>query len=152
MQLSTDGSPFLRGRVTPCDFLSQCRKLNLFWYWVLSTHVTRMAYVPCSVDRRDTWLEACRNWSSVLTGKNVFRQSAPHPRAPRMEKGAVASDELSVMPHHITSLIYLLTYRPGREADRSPPSSTEVRNAWSYTSTPRYVFMAWCLVKLHNVV
>jgi len=26
-------------------------------------------------------------------------------------------------------------------------SSTEVRNAWSYTSTPPYVFMTRCLVK-----
>jgi hypothetical protein len=25
---------------------------------------------------------------------------------------------------------------PGREADHSPPSSAEVKNAWSYTSTP----------------
>jgi hypothetical protein len=37
--------------------------------------------------------------------------------------------------------------RPGREADHSPPSSAEVMNAWRYTSTPKYVFMAWCLVK-----
>jgi hypothetical protein len=37
--------------------------------------------------------------------------------------------------------------RPGREADDSPPSSAEVKNAWSYTFTPQYVFMAWCLVK-----
>jgi hypothetical protein len=37
--------------------------------------------------------------------------------------------------------------RPGREADHSPPSSAEVKNAWSYTSTPQYVFMTWCLVK-----
>jgi hypothetical protein len=26
--------------------------------------------------------------------------------------------------------------RPGREADHSPPSSAEVKNAWIYTSTP----------------
>jgi hypothetical protein len=26
--------------------------------------------------------------------------------------------------------------RPGREADHSPPSSAEVKNAWCYTSTP----------------
>jgi hypothetical protein len=26
--------------------------------------------------------------------------------------------------------------QPGREADHSPPSSAEVKNAWSYTSTP----------------
>jgi hypothetical protein len=36
---------------------------------------------------------------------------------------------------------------PGREADRSSLSSAEVKNAWSYTSTPQYFFMAWCLVK-----
>jgi hypothetical protein len=37
--------------------------------------------------------------------------------------------------------------RPAREADHSPPSSAEVKNAWSYTSTPQYVFMTWYLVK-----
>jgi hypothetical protein len=37
--------------------------------------------------------------------------------------------------------------RPGREADYSPPSSAEVKYPWSYTFTPPYVFMAWCLVK-----
>jgi hypothetical protein len=37
--------------------------------------------------------------------------------------------------------------RPGREADHSFPSRAEVKNEWSYTSTPQYVFMAWCLVK-----
>jgi hypothetical protein len=26
--------------------------------------------------------------------------------------------------------------RPEHEADRSPPSNAEVKNAWSYTSTP----------------
>jgi hypothetical protein len=37
--------------------------------------------------------------------------------------------------------------RSGREADHSRPSSAEVQNAWSHTSTPQYVFMVWCLVK-----
>jgi hypothetical protein len=37
--------------------------------------------------------------------------------------------------------------RPGREADHSPPSSSEVKNAWNYTSTLQYAFMAWCSVK-----
>jgi hypothetical protein len=35
----------------------------------------------------------------------------------------------------------------GCEGDHSPPSSAEVKNAWSYTSTSPYVFIAWCLVK-----
>jgi hypothetical protein len=37
--------------------------------------------------------------------------------------------------------------RSGREANHSPSSSAEVKNAWSYTSAPQYFFMAWCLVK-----
>jgi hypothetical protein len=28
-----------------------------------------------------------------------------------------------------------------------PLSSAEVKNAWSYTATPPYVFMAWYLIK-----
>jgi hypothetical protein len=37
--------------------------------------------------------------------------------------------------------------RLGHEADHSLPSSAEVKNARRYTSTPPYVFVAWCLVK-----
>jgi len=37
--------------------------------------------------------------------------------------------------------------RRWREADHSPPSYAEVENAWSYTSTPIYVLMAWDVVK-----
>jgi hypothetical protein len=33
------------------------------------------------------------------------------------------------------------------EADNSPPSSSKVKNVWSYTSNPPYVFMAWFLIK-----
>jgi hypothetical protein len=40
--------------------------------------------------------------------------------------------------------------RPGREADHSPQSTAEIKNAWSYTSTPQYIFMVWCLVKLRD--
>jgi hypothetical protein len=39
---------------------------------------------------------------------------------------------------------FLGVKRPGREADHSGPSSAEVKNAWSYTSTPP--------IRLHVVV
>jgi len=46
--------------------------------------------------------------------------------------------------------------RPGRETDRSPVYGAEVKNAWSYASSPQYVFMGRCLVKhsvhLHGVI
>jgi hypothetical protein len=32
------------------------------------------------------------------------------------------------------------------EADHSPPSSSKVKNEWSYTSTPQYGLLAWCSV------
>jgi hypothetical protein len=45
---------------------------------------------------------------------------------------------------------------PGCDADHSPPSSAEANNVWSYTSTPQYIFMVWCLIKQlicpHNII
>jgi hypothetical protein len=34
----------------------------------------------------------------------------------------------------------------GREVNHSPPFTSEVKNAWSYTYTPPY-FLAWYLIK-----
>jgi hypothetical protein len=36
----------------------------------------------------------------------------------------------------VPGALYLGIKRPGREADHSPPSSAEVKNAWRYTCTP----------------
>jgi hypothetical protein len=33
--------------------------------------------------------------------------------------------------------------RPQREADHSPPSSAEAKNAWTISPLPQYVFMGW---------
>jgi hypothetical protein len=35
----------------------------------------------------------------------------------------------------------------GAETDDTSPSSAEVKSAWSYTFTPLYVLMGWCLIK-----
>jgi hypothetical protein len=37
-----------------------------------------------------------------------------------------------------------------READYLPPSSAEVKNEWSYTSTPPHALIAWCSVKVNT--
>jgi hypothetical protein len=39
---------------------------------------------------------------------------------------------------------------PGREADHSLPSSSDVKNAGSYTFIQQYVFTAWCLVNYRD--
>jgi hypothetical protein len=41
--------------------------------------------------------------------------------------------------------------RPWREANHSHPSSAEVKNTWSYTSSHQFAFMAWCSVKKAQV-
>jgi hypothetical protein len=41
----------------------------------------------------------------------------------------------------------LVARRTGGEADRSPPSGAEVKNAWSCTFTLPLVFMKWYFVK-----
>jgi len=53
---------------------------------------------------------------------------------------------LSLQPTQL-DVVSLGVKRPRREADHSPPSNAEVKNAWSYISTPQYVFLAWCLIK-----
>jgi hypothetical protein len=40
--------------------------------------------------------------------------------------------------------------RSGCDADRSPPSNAEFKNEWSYTSTPPYVLISWCLI-IHGI-
>jgi len=47
----------------------------------------------------------------------------------------------------VAGAVSLGTKQPGREADHLPPSTAEVQNAWSYTSTPQYAFTAWYSVK-----
>jgi hypothetical protein len=54
----------------------------------------------------------------------------------------------ALMPTH--PLIQLVNGYRGlsvSETDLSPPSSAEVNNSCSYTSTSQYVFMEWCLIK-----
>jgi hypothetical protein len=44
----------------------------------------------------------------------------------------------SVVSSYCLHNLHLLS--PGREAEHSPPSSAEVKNAWSYISTPSIRF------------
>jgi hypothetical protein len=46
-----------------------------------------------------------------------------------------------------TRTLSLEVKRPRCEADHSPPSSDEAKNAWSYTSTPHYALTAWSSVE-----
>jgi hypothetical protein len=49
----------------------------------------------------------------------------------------------------VTGALFSGVKQLGCEANHSPPSSANVKNLWSYTSTPPYVCIEWCLGK-HN--
>jgi hypothetical protein len=76
-------------------------------------------------------------WRNILKSDSTI-----HITASRRALG-FAQPPMQCVPESLS----LEVKRPGCEADHSPSSSAEVKNAWSYTSTPRYVFMAWCLAK-----
>jgi hypothetical protein len=77
-----------------------------------------------------------------IPGQGIF-SSPPHP------------DELwdppSLLSNRYQGRIFPLggggVTRQGREFDHSPTSCAEFKNAWSYTSSPPYVFMSWYLDK-----
>jgi hypothetical protein len=52
------------------------------------------------------------------------------------------------VPHKMDSC-FSEAKRSGLEAEDLPlpPSITEVKNVWTYTSTPPRVFMVWCLIQ-----
>jgi hypothetical protein len=47
----------------------------------------------------------------------------------------------------VPGVLSLGVKQPARQADNLPLSSAEIKDAWSYASTPQYTFMAWCSVK-----
>jgi hypothetical protein len=44
-------------------------------------------------------------------------------------------------------LLFVGLKRPRYEANHYSPSTTEVKNVWSYTSPQQYVFRVWDIVK-----
>jgi hypothetical protein len=42
--------------------------------------------------------------------------------------------------------VFLGVKEPVHKTDHSPQSTAEVKNAWSYTITPPYVFRLWCII------
>jgi hypothetical protein len=59
----------------------------------------------------------------------------------------VPGSNLSHDAGYLISLRFLSNKRHIPLPSQYAPSSSEVKNSWSYTFNPQYVFMAWCLIK-----
>jgi hypothetical protein len=85
----------------------------------------------------------CRPGGSV--GNQISRVSSDMSRESRFGRQCVPTAQYWTMPQNAFCLtLHRLI----------APSTAEVKKAWSYTSTPPYVFMAWCLnkyrIRLHS--
>jgi len=79
------------------------------------------------------------NWGTIPGRGITFFYSPPH-----LDK---LWGPLSLLSNGYKAALSPGVQQLGHEADHSPPSNTKVKNAWSYTSTPTYMSMVWCLVK-----
>jgi hypothetical protein len=61
-----------------------------------------------------------------------------------MQPGCVINSASSPMG---TAVTFLVTKRPELEDTESLQRSIDVKNAWSFTSSPPYVFLAYSLIK-----
>jgi len=73
----------------------------------------------------------------ILAGENIFLFFKT-PRQPMGPPSLLLNGHYGSLP---------LVKRPGREFDHSPSSSVEVKNEWSYTSTPPICLM-WTEITL----
>jgi hypothetical protein len=108
--------------------------------------------ISCLLGAPFSWLEKPRNrmgrdlnwilcsaWKKWLGGTPLENSPYSPDLAPRLQPPA-SSPQPPIQ--WVPGALSLAVKRPGREADHSPPSSAETKNAWSYTSSPQYVFMA----------
>jgi hypothetical protein len=102
--------------------------------------------------RFDTWL-ASVYWIrgslvSIVTGLRAERSSFNSHQGRGSDFFFATTSGSALMPTKLSvqgvSGLSPWLRRPELEANYLPPSSAEVKNAWSHISTPYYVFMAWC--------
>jgi hypothetical protein len=129
-------------------------KLNPLTSWPENLKYSNFSFSESSVHTYEMFLISFRYaYSETLPAACTLQPTPPlGTQPPRLQHG----DHRNLSSHCGTprllsngwrGLFPLGVKRPEREADYSPPSSVEVMNAWTYTSTPQYVFVAWCLIK-----
>jgi hypothetical protein len=99
---------------------------------------------------RNILLLYCKSWGSlvsIVTELGMDNQGSIPGRGRGLFLFATASKSALESVHPPSYQTDTGGSFPGGQADHSPPSRTEVKNAYSYASTPPYVFTAWCLIK-----
>jgi hypothetical protein len=93
-------------------------------------------FINCTPKGWDSnWLQAgcLRGWSSSPGRGKIFLLSMSSRPVLRLTQPPV---------QWVLGVLSPGVKQPGHEADLSPSTSAEIKNAWIYTSTPLYVFLA----------
>jgi hypothetical protein len=124
----------------PCDESHyQLRNSWNSFNYIISYYVPTLIPVndrePRWRSRYSDWLRAGQPRVRVPVGSRIF--TSPHTPALGPTQPTI---------HWIPEILTPGVKRQGRETDRSPPTSADVRKTWIYSSTPPYVFMAQCSI------
>jgi hypothetical protein len=93
-------------------------------------------------------------WYKIFKLRFEFRMMGCFLLAIAVSRAALGSTQPPIQ--WVPDALSLNIKRSGVKLTHSPPCSAEVKNVWSYTSIPLYVFMEWCIIEhriyLHGVV
>jgi hypothetical protein len=105
--------------------------------WIAGWRVENVVQKTFLTLFRSCWILFTK-WNRVSSVSKVTRLQAV---AGKGQTDSVA--HLASYPMGTRGLFSPGIKRPGHEAEHLPPCSAEAKEAWSYTSTPLYVFMVW---------
>jgi hypothetical protein len=114
---------FVLFRCFPSIFVSSL--ISLFLFVFLSSVLSFRGFGNRSNKWATGWMTGVQSQAGAWEGR-VFFTTASRPAL------GPTQPPIQWAPGGLTPAVK----RPGREVDQSPPSSAEVKNSWSYTSTP----------------
>jgi hypothetical protein len=106
-----------------------CLKWNWEVAFILDDELFEKYGIICERDYATGWTTGVRFLAGAEKGLFVFVT-------------ACTANPVPIQPptYPVTRVFTPRIKRPGRDANHPPPSSAKVKNAWSYTSNPPYVF------------
>jgi len=105
------------------------KETHKLWAWIKKWYKGLLSYTQ-SVQQVGYGLD---NWGSIpgIFLLTTVSRPALGPTLPPMK--------------WVPCVVFLQVKQQGHDTDHSPPSSAEVKNVWSHTSTLEHVFLVWYL-------
>jgi hypothetical protein len=124
---------------------------NFKWSNLCHSSITNWSTLTTLESARMRTSSFCILYQNLLRSAVQWQSYGPNDPGVQFSAGALRPERLcgppSLLSNGYRGPLSPGVKRSGCEADHSTPSSAEVTNAWSYTSTPQYTFTVRCLIK-----